>query len=76
MKGKDIENNISSMLELTKFVGSGWKPISVRTHRCREGVNVLKQTITLYYVKEDDLDGQVDFDNKANLRIHVFSEDN
>ena len=76
VKEQDLGNKTSSLLEMTKYVGSGWKPVSVRTHRTREGVNVLKQEITLYYTKMDKPKGKSTIENRANLRVRVFSKDN
>ncbi len=75
VESESIEDG-SSLFELTKFLGSGWKPISVETNRYREGSNVLQQTITLSYVKVDDPpEGEEDLNKRSNLQVRVFSED-
>ncbi len=73
-KGKS-ENGSSPLLELTRSIGSGWKPISVKTHSSTEGVNVLKQTITLSYVKvTDPPEGEQALEKESNLEIKVVNE--
>jgi len=72
---KDEDEKGSSLFELTKFLGSGWKPVSVRTQRSKEGRNTLKQTITLSYVKvRDPPEGEEKLKNGSNVQIKVFNE--
>ncbi len=75
MTEKDGNEESSSLFELTKFLGSGWKPVSVRTERSKEGINSLKQTITLSYVKvRDPPEGEEKLENGSNVQIRVFNE--
>lgn len=75
MTEKDEEDRNSSLFELTKFLGTGWKPVSVRTERSKQGVNSLKQTITLSYVKvRDPPEGEEELKNGSNVQIKVFNE--
>lgn len=68
--------NGSSLIELTKFLGVGWKPISVQTQRHQENPNLLQQTITLSYVKVQDPEEEAEaLQKQSNLQIRVFSED-
>lgn len=70
----DKEN--SSLLELTRYLGPRWKPISVETQRYKEGVNVLKQTITLSYVKMDkSSEDDENLKKNSNLQVRVFNGD-
>ncbi len=74
-ESKSVEGR-SSLLELTKFLGAGWKPVSVKTKRYRESDDLLQQTITLSYVKVTDTpEGEEKLNKESNLEIKVFQGD-
>lgn len=69
------ENETSSFFELTRYVGQGWMPYSVETDRMMESKEVLKQTITLSYVKIDDPPkGEEELKDESNVQIEVFNQ--
>ncbi len=74
-ESKSVEEGYS-LLELTKLLGTGWKPVSVKTKRHRERNDLLQQTITLSYVKVTNPPDEEDELNKeSNLQIKVFQGD-
>ncbi len=65
----------SPLFELTKYLGVGWKPVHIRTERIKEGANMLKQEITLSYVRiKKPPEGEEHLKKKSNLQIIVFNE--
>ncbi len=74
MTEKSSKNDSSSHFALTKTVGLGWKPISVETDQ-KKDENILKQTITLSYVKvKRPSKGEQALKNISNLEIEVFDQ--
>ncbi len=73
MTEKESGSPETPVLEVSKFLGIGWVPVSVKTHRLKKGPNLLKQTITLSYVKRKRTDeGEEDLSGKSNLQIKVM----
>ncbi len=66
----------SSVLEMKKFLGVGWEPVSVRMKRNKKGPNFLEQTITLSLVRRKQaVEGEEKFTKDTNLLIRFLMGD-
>ncbi|MFP4050956.1 MAG: hypothetical protein ACLFVB_04365 [Thermoplasmata archaeon] len=70
------DDDDSSVLEMKKFLGVGWEPVSVRMKRNKKGPNFLEQTITLSLVRRKQaVEGEENFTKDANLLIRFLMGD-